>query len=43
MEKLWETLLLLKVVKLVHEDSIWERVAANHGSTITSPFIPNSS
>ena len=26
MEKLWETLLLLKVVKLVHEDSIWERV-----------------
>jgi hypothetical protein len=26
MEKLWETLVLLKVVKLVHEDSIWERV-----------------
>jgi len=26
MEKLWETLPLLKVVKLVHEDSIWERV-----------------
>ena len=26
MEKLWETLLLAKVVKLVHEDSAWERM-----------------
>ena len=26
MEKLWETLLLAKVVKLVSEDSTWERV-----------------
>ena len=26
MEKLWETLLLAKVVKLVHEDSAWERI-----------------
>lgn len=26
MEKLWETLLLVKVVKLVPEDSTWERI-----------------
>ena len=26
MEKLWETLLVLKVVKLVPEDSTWERI-----------------
>jgi hypothetical protein len=26
MEELWETLVLVKVVKLVHEDSAWERL-----------------
>ena len=39
MGKLWETLLLLKVVKLVHEDSIWERVTERIFRRKQSHFI----